>query len=379
MPILFGRERKAETDHQGKAYFDETIAKKMVSKSFDFLSTTDIRPAAESRKDWSEIIKKEFPVNLVHRTFPEMLFLRAKTLSGGATNLTSYIQVPGDEWVGRCPGNLRLDRASEKENLKIAFRHGVGPEVIFDDGKGRQLSKYLKNPITMSEELLKNAEQLKKAIAPLKKIHECGELFVNAIDVFKRNDDMSKILDEHKQPLSTQFNALLVETKKLQELFSKLDIKKVPCHMDTTPGNFVESNGKMVLIDWEYAGNCDPVWDLMTLALEAKFSPEQEQQMFSAYFGDHPDQEAMQRYVLYKPVYALWGILWAKVQLANKNLAATTAILEEMVESRWQDYQSVMKNPEYHKAFAALSAKVSERVGLENADVETDRCTLRLC
>ena len=105
----------------------------------------------------------------------------------------------------------------------------------------------------------------------------------------------------------------------------------MPCHINACPGNFVESEGEVKLIDWEYSGNSDPMWDLVFLSIEAEFTPQQERQMFECYFGSQDKTEAMQRFMLYKPVYHLWAILWASVQLANENLLYDSKFLNEII------------------------------------------------
>ena len=42
----------------------------------------------------------------------------------------------------------------------------------------------------------------------------------------------------------------------------------VPCHNDPWPGNLLDADGpdgRIYLIDWEYSGMNDPMWDLADL------------------------------------------------------------------------------------------------------------------
>ncbi|MEZ5250781.1 MAG: phosphotransferase [Ilumatobacteraceae bacterium] len=41
----------------------------------------------------------------------------------------------------------------------------------------------------------------------------------------------------------------------------------------------------MYVIDYEYAGNNDPMWDLGDLSVEGGFTPEQDDALLRAYFG----------------------------------------------------------------------------------------------
>jgi thiamine kinase-like enzyme len=59
----------------------------------------------------------------------------------------------------------------------------------------------------------------------------------------------------------------------------------VPCHNDPWPGNLIDADGRVYLIDWEYSGMNDPVWDLADLSVEAGFDAEQDRAMVEAYRG----------------------------------------------------------------------------------------------
>ncbi len=349
MPKLFGC----------KIVVKKEVTEKVTRRVFDFLSVVSLTKVAETQKKWRTIVNTDFPFNLIHQHFPELHPLRVKRLGGGATNITTYIQLANNEQVGRVPGkdtDKFLNRAAEAKNVQIAFEHGAGPEILQDDAKGLQRSKFLPNPITMTSELLTHPDNIKKSIVPLKRIHQCGKQFGNPIDVFKRNKDFLQMLEEQKKPLAAEFKNILTEVEKLEKIFAQLDIKKVPCHNDPTPGNFVESNGNIILIDWEYSGNNDFVWDLVGFAIESEFSSAQEKVMFAAYFGDQPDEAALQRYVLYKPVYALWGIVWALLQLANGNNAAPVDVLTAMVQKRSEDFQGYVVSADYNNVLATVEA-----------------------
>ena len=48
----------------------------------------------------------------------------------------------------------------------------------------------------------------------------------------------------------------------------------------------------MWIVDWEYSGMNDPLWDLGDLSVEAEFGPEQDEELLAAYFGGAPTAAA---------------------------------------------------------------------------------------
>ena len=63
---------------------------------------------------------------------------------------------------------------------------------------------------------------------------------------------------------------------------------KVHCHNDPLCENWVEGDGKMYLIDWEYAGMNDGMWDVADVSIEASFTWEQDRLLLEKYLDRTP-------------------------------------------------------------------------------------------
>ena len=64
----------------------------------------------------------------------------------------------------------------------------------------------------------------------------------------------------------------------------------------------------MKLVDWEYAGMCDPVIDISMFAIYSYFDNEQLEKIMRFYFEREPTFEERLRIYIY---VALGGFLWA--------------------------------------------------------------------
>jgi thiamine kinase-like enzyme len=95
----------------------------------------------------------------------------------------------------------------------------------------------------------------------------------------------------------------------------------VPCHNDPWPGNLLDADGRIYLIDWEYSGMNDPLWDLADLSVEARFGPEQDCIMMEAYYGARLSPVLYSRLEVYKAMSDLHWSVWGIVQHAKGNLA----------------------------------------------------------
>jgi thiamine kinase-like enzyme len=77
----------------------------------------------------------------------------------------------------------------------------------------------------------------------------------------------------------------------------------------------------MWVVDWEYCGMNDPMWDLADLSVEGDFDDAQERELIHAYFNGAPSSFESGRIVIYKAMCDLLWTLWGLIQLASNNPA----------------------------------------------------------
>ena len=98
----------------------------------------------------------------------------------------------------------------------------------------------------------------------------------------------------------------------MEELLEKLESfghKKVLSHIDPNVDNFLMlPDGDVRLIDWEYAGMCDPLVDISMCAIYSYFTEEETRELIRIYLKREPSDE--ERYTVYAYM-ALGGFLWS--------------------------------------------------------------------
>jgi thiamine kinase-like enzyme len=81
------------------------------------------------------------------------------------------------------------------------------------------------------------------------------------------------------------------------------------CHIDCNPDNFIRlPDNSLRLIDWEYAGMCDPVIDIGMYAIYSNYTRAQAETLLEIYLRRKP--LAHEITLLYAYI-ALGGFLWA--------------------------------------------------------------------
>ena len=72
-----------------------------------------------------------------------------------------------------------------------------------------------------------------------------------------------------------------------EERLNQLGLNILPCHNDLVSENLIKDpNGRMYLIDWEYSGYNDPMWDLAAHFVECEFTEKEEEYFLMQYPGE---------------------------------------------------------------------------------------------
>jgi thiamine kinase-like enzyme len=244
---------------------------------------------------------------------------------GGLTNKNYKVTTPRGLFVLRVPGqgtSEYISRANEALAARITSEIGVNaPLVYFDAADGVQLTRYLDGALTMNVERFKDLGSVRRAAQSLRRVHDCGRPFNNRFELFAMIDEYLDILAKKDAPLPDGYHDVKREAEVVRKALNARPLPIVPCHCDPLAENFLDDGRQVFVIDWEYAGNNDPMWDLGDVSVEAAFGPEQDEALLEAYFGGRPSANDRGRMVLYKAMCDLLWTLWGIIQHVNQNPA----------------------------------------------------------
>ncbi len=241
---------------------------------------------------------------------------------GGLTNLVFQV---GDHCL-RIPGKGTeeyINRANEGVAAREAAKAGVSPEVIhFDDLTGVMVTRFIDGAQTMSPAAFKlNAGAPARAGEAFRRLHVSGAKFPFRFELFAMIDDYLKILSTKDVALPGGYHDVVREAGTVRAALAAHELPLAACHCDPLCENFLDTGERMWIVDWEYSGMNDPMWDLGDLSVEGKFDTDQEEEMIRAYFGGAPRPAERGRIVIYKAMCDLLWTLWGLIQLANGNPA----------------------------------------------------------
>jgi thiamine kinase-like enzyme len=239
--------------------------------------------------------------------------------------LTNRVYRAGDLCL-RIPGKGTeeyIDRGNEKVAASEAAKAGVSPDVLyFDAAIGVMVTRFLDGAATMTPEAFRSRKGAPaRAGAAFRKLHDSGAAFPFRFELFSMIDGYLKVLATKAVALPDGYHDVVREAETVRAALATHPLPLAPCHCDPLCENFLDTGSRMWIVDWEYSGMNDPMWDLGDLSVEAGFYAAQDEEMLRAYFGATPTPAERGRIVIYKAMCDLLWTLWGLIQHANANPA----------------------------------------------------------
>ncbi|HEX2741398.1 MAG TPA: choline/ethanolamine kinase family protein [Rubrobacter sp.] len=242
------------------------------------------------------------------------------------TNLSYKLSAQSDAYVLRVAGkgtSTYIDRSAEEHNARIATEAGLNAEVLYFDAKdGTMLSRFIEGSHMDKMEFHRDPTAPSRAALTLKRLHGIGRTFKSRFGPYAPIDYYLQLLRTLRSSLPDVYEEIKGEAEAVRRMLDATSVLTTPCHNDTCPENFVEVGRRIYLIDWEYSGMNDPMWDLGNLSVEAAFGYEQDCKMMEAYCEEAVLPGLYERMVLQKAMSDYFWGLWSIVQHANGNPAA---------------------------------------------------------
>ena len=273
------------------------------------------------------------------------------TYLGGITNhglkdesRSLFIRIPGAH------SHHLVDRAAELDTLQKLANIGFYPPVIEAYSEGELMGYKVESFI--DGETLQFAEfsQHQFEVLPnLKELHDSSVALIREFNIFDRLILMYETLVSHEINCLPFLSHGGIENMSIENIKSYIDELKVskerlfpyhialaPCHNDITPTNFIklkdQINGrKYQMIDWEYAGMNDKMYDLAIMAAMLGHAPGEQTQLVLAYFNSSNVQEydeEIKRVKFYVPLVKLYYSLWSNLQVCMCNESSSISELK---------------------------------------------------
>ncbi len=257
---------------------------------------------------------------------PESEVRNIRRLKAGMTNNSWLFTIGEKSYICRIPGEGTEKLINRYQEAKVYEAIGslqIAEKIIYlNENTGYKISEFYENSRNSD---MKNETDLRYCMQKLKILHGSGlrvehefniekmihfyedlvgeVMFEDYPEICRRRDELLRWLDRHKKP-------------------------QVLAHIDPVNDNFIFLPGadisekerdldRIRLIDWEYAGMCDPMIDLGMCAIYSYMEEEQTEKLMEFYFERPALPEERQLVYAYM---ALGGLLWALWGLYKESL-----------------------------------------------------------
>ncbi|HYM67388.1 MAG TPA: phosphotransferase, partial [Patescibacteria group bacterium] len=237
---------------------------------------------------------------------------RVEALHGGITNHNYRVEVDGGVFVLRMGGAktelLGIDRAVEHAASLRAEEIGVGPEVAaFVEAEGWLVTRFIDGkPVSL--DAMKEPDNLRRAAEALRKLHGAaaipGRFDAHSVDEVYREEAEGKGV--HIPP---EFYRARDISERIREARGPQAL--VPCHNDLLNANFLD-DGRIRIVDWEYAGMGDRFFDLANFSVNHEFGVGDDWRFLAFYFeAEREANLAGLRLMRFMSDFreAMWGVL----------------------------------------------------------------------
>jgi thiamine kinase-like enzyme len=236
----------------------------------------------------------------------------ATDLNKGLTNHNVLVTVRGESFIVRFPkadADRIVNRRHEAKALALIATTGLDVETLFFDPiTGIKITRYVKDLETFGETSL--PDRIERTAALMRRLHALqtpiGELF----------DPIARY-----RQYRAHVNHPLIEdasAKTVIQAVDQLPTRFTLCHNDWVPGNIGFTHDRDYLLDYEYAGDNDPFFDVMSFITENELTAKESQRFLLAYFGRLPNTDEQHRLDRYEDLHNLLWCTWATMMWESR-------------------------------------------------------------
>ncbi len=243
--------------------------------------------------------------------------LDVSPIPGGITNHNFAVRLRGSgtACVARlCEDRafLGVDRRNEVACHQAASNLGIAPELVHHE-PGLLVTRFIDGR-TLDATDVREPATLARLAPILRRLHDSRDVITGEVLYFcpfQAARTYARTADRLGARLPDGIDDLLDDARELSHRLRPF--RPSPCHNDLLPANILDDGRRLWLVDWEYAGVGNPLFDLANLAAGAELDEHGEHQVLAAYRGTvHPHELAELR--IHRAASTLREALWATIQ-----------------------------------------------------------------
>jgi thiamine kinase-like enzyme len=273
------------------------------------------------------------------------------TLKGGLSHRVLRVDTDGTSYVLRVldpavsAAGLGVPARLEIDNTVRAARTGVGPAVLYV-GDDLMVLEYI-DGVTLGHDDVRRPEMIPRLAAACRRLHAAPGRFAGDFSIFRKAEELFARCREHDLPVPDGYADHLPVLAVIERAMERVPPRRVPCHNDLLPENFIDAGDAVRIVDFQLSGMNDPAFELGDIAAEGDYDPGRVEALTSAYFGAEMSDALLARVRLYLLVSNVTWTLWFAIHhglLAAKAADATFDYDAEAAD-KWQQALRDLTDP----------------------------------
>jgi thiamine kinase-like enzyme len=204
----------------------------------------------------------------------------------------------------------------------------------------------------MNAQRFRDLDAVARAGHAFRRLHTTAASFATNFTLFPMIDEYKALLASKGATLPDSYDDVQRQAELVRTALEAAPVPLLPCHCDPLCENFLDTGTTMFIIDYEYAGNNDPMWDLGDLSVEGEFGDDQDAALLRAYFDGDPPPAQRGRMIAYKALCDLLWTLWGVIQHVNNNPADD---FWAYAVGRFERCKALMSSADFDTQVAAIS------------------------
>jgi len=254
--------------------------------------------------------------------------LKKTQLSGGITNLNFRVDADGKSYVVRLAGDdtekLGIRRDVEYAANYAAGQLGIAPEVVFFiEPEGYIVTRFI-NGKHMPPDVITKPDNIRRVVRKLRLFHRRGPELKAEFNVFRRVEMLTEVSRQYGCQFPPDWDWIMQKKEEVEQALLKDPYTPTPCHDDLLNLNWMDEEvagelGEIRLLDWEYAGMGDIIYDLANFSHHHRLNDDQVQLLLQEYFGQVTSKH-FARLNLICPMSELHEAMWGTTQTGISKL-----------------------------------------------------------
>lgn len=240
---------------------------------------------------------------------PDVDISSFEPMKAGMTNDSYVFECEAGTFIVRIPGKgseALINRRQENEVYQLIAGRGIADEVIyFDPASGIKITRYIEGARVADPH---SEVEIAACMELLKSVHALRLEVSHVFDPWERLLYYESLWQGEASQYD-DYEALKATIKTLYEWTKTMPRDIVLSHIDSVADNFLFTpEGKIYLIDWEYASMQDKDIDVAMFAVYSLLSKPEIDRLIDIYQAD--DKDLIQRKKIYAYI-AIMGLVWS--------------------------------------------------------------------